>query len=37
MGNIGLQLLHNCPDHQAIRIIGVRITEGSLYYVLTLD
>ena len=34
MRNTGLQLPHNCPDHQAIRIISVRITEGSLYYVL---
>jgi hypothetical protein len=28
--NTGLYVAHNCPDHQEIRITGVRITEGSL-------
>ena len=31
VGNTALQLAQNCPDHQEIRITGVRITEGPLY------
>jgi hypothetical protein len=32
VGNTGLYLAHNCPDHTEIRITGVRITDGPLYY-----
>jgi len=31
MGNAGLYLAHNFPDHQEIRIVRFRITEEPLY------